>query len=109
MYWITGILGLAFALAPFLFGYSNNSAALWTSLLVGGATAVVSWFEGVQQGREAWEYWTAVTLGVIAIIAPFMFGFGGHMTAMWTSVITGILISFFAVSRLTTKQRRYYQ
>jgi len=106
MYWITGILGLAFVLAPYVLGYSNITAALWTSILIGGATIVVSWIEGAQRDREQWEYWTAAVLGVVAIVAPFIFGFGEQAAATWTSVVVGGLIALFAGSKLTTGQWR---
>lgn len=105
MYWITGILGLILALAPFLFGYSGDSAALWTSVLVGGATIIVSLIEGARADKEQWEYWAAGILGLIAIIAPFIFGFGTNTSAMWTSLVIGALIVIFAGSRLFTTGR----
>ena len=108
MYWITGILGLALGMAPFLFGYSNNQAALWTSLLIGGATLVVSWAEGIQHDRESWEYWTAITLGIVAIVAPFIFGFVQHATAMWTTIIVGALITLFAGTKLAGGSQKHH-
>lgn len=101
MYWTTGILGLALAVAPFVLSYSDNTAALWTSVLVGGATIVVSLIEGLQADREQWEYWIAGILGVVAIAAPFALDFSNHATAVWTTVIAGTLIALFAGSRLT--------
>lgn len=101
MYWMTGILGLALAVAPFVLGYSNNVAALWTSLLIGGATIIASGIEWAQADKEKWEYWIVAIFGLVAIASPFLFGFGGHATAMWTSVVVGILMALFAGSRLT--------
>lgn len=100
MYWLTGILGLILAIAPWLFGYANNTVALWTSLIVGGATIIVSLIEGAQAGREQWEYWIAGMLGIIAIIAPFTLGFSAYTNAMWSSVVLGTLIAIFAGTRL---------
>ncbi len=105
MYWATGILGLLFAIAPFILGYSNNTAALWASLLIGGATIVVSWIEGARRDRERWEYWTAIVLGVVAVIAPFLFGYNRSPSALWSSVVAGILIAVFAGSRLFTTRK----
>ena len=102
MYWITGILGLALAAAPFVLNYSDNAAALWTSLVVGGTTIVASGIEWLKAGREQWEYWAVVILGLVAVMGPFVFGFGSHATAMWTSVIVGALITLFAGSKLST-------
>ena len=101
MYWLTGILGLAFAAAPFLFTYNDNAVALWTSLIVGGATLIVSVIEGFQADREDWEYWAVGIFGVLAVFAPFVLGFGAeYANAMWTSIIVGVLIAVFAGSRL---------
>lgn len=105
MYWITGILGLILAVSPYIFGYSNDATALWTSLIVGGATIVVSLLEATRADREQWEYWVAGILGLFAVIAPFILGFGANASAMWTSVVIGVLIAIFAGSRLFTTGR----
>ena len=102
MYWATGILGLILAVAPWIFGYSANGVALWTSVIVGAATIIVSIIEGAQADRQQWEYWVAGILGIIAIIAPFIFGFGSYTNAMWSTVVLGILIAIFAGSRVFT-------
>ena len=102
MYWITGILGLIFIVAPFVFGYSTDSVALWTSLVVGALTLVVSIIEGAQADRQQWEYWTAGILGIIAIFAPFALGFSTFTQATWSSIVLGVLIAVFAGSRVFT-------
>jgi bacteriorhodopsin len=99
MYWVTGILGLILAVAPWAFGYNDNMVALWTSLIVGAATIIVSIIEGAQADRQQWEYWAAGILGLVAIFAPFVFGFGNYANAMWSTVILGVLIAVFAGSR----------
>jgi len=102
MYWITGVLGVFLMVAPYLFGYADNAAAYWTSLLAGGIVAVASIWEGMETRKANWEYWVAAIVGIFAIVAPFIFGFGTHATAMWTSVIVGVLIAMFAGSKLWT-------
>lgn len=102
MYWVTGVVGLILAIAPWIFNYTGNTVALWTSLIVGVATIIVSWIEGAKGDRERWEYWTAVVLGVIAIIAPFVLGFNSSTSALWSSVILGVLVVIFAGGRLFT-------
>jgi hypothetical protein len=104
MYWVTGIIGLALMAAPFVLGYANNTAALWASVIVGGMALIVSFVEGVVRGRDLWEYWTAVLLGIIAIVAPFIFNFSGHVTAMWTMVIAGVLLAIFAGTKVYAGQ-----
>lgn len=106
MYWITGVLGLILAVAPFVFGYDVNTAALWTSLLVGGATVLVSVIEAAQNDKKNWEYWTVGILGLLTVTAPFMFGFSGLTNARWTSIVVGLLITLFAGTRLTASRSR---
>lgn len=107
MYWLTGIVGMVFFFAPFMFGYAANTGALWTSLLIGLATIAVSWIEGTKEDKEQWEYWTAGVLGLVAVVAPFILGFSAEITAMWTSIVAGALLAFFAGSRLTSRDWRH--
>lgn len=100
MYWITGVVGLFMILAPFLFQYSTNTGALWTSLLAGGVVAIASYVEAMQHDKADWEYWIAGIVGIFAIVAPFLFGFTAHAAATWTSVLAGGVIAFLAGSRL---------
>lgn len=100
MFWLTGIAGLFLMVAPYAFGYSHVQSALWTSILAGLVVVASSLWEGLESKKENWEYWTAGIVGVLAIIAPFVLGFGSETTAMWTTVITGAVIAFLALSRI---------
>lgn len=100
MYWVTGFLGVLMIIAPFIFGYETNIAALWASIVTGSLVAIASYLEGVEKDRDNWEYWTAEILGIFAIASPFLFGFTNHTGAMWSSISIGFLISFIAASRL---------
>src|SRR5574340_463754 len=96
MYWITGILGLAFIVAPFVLGYSGNPIALWTSLVLGAAIAVVSGYQAFADKMGKWEYWAAGILGLLAVIAPFVLGFSALATALWTILVLGIVVAILA-------------
>ncbi|MCL6096834.1 MAG: SPW repeat protein [Patescibacteria group bacterium] len=104
MYWITGILGLMFLVAPFLLGYAENFPALWTSISAGAVVLVMSGLEALRHERETWEYWVAGAMGLLAIIAPFVFGFSSHVPALSTSVLLGALIAIVAGSKIYTSQ-----
>ena len=99
-YWITGILGLLFILAPFVLGYSFNTAALWTSIAAGVLVLIMSALEALNHERETWEYWIAGIVGILAIISPFVLGFTNHAGAMWTSIVLGALIVITAGSKV---------
>lgn len=41
-YWVAALLGVGAIIAPFVFGFSSLTQALWTSLILGAVTLVVS-------------------------------------------------------------------
>jgi bacteriorhodopsin len=92
MYWLTGILGLALGGAPFVLGYSDNAVAMWTSVVLGAVVVVLSAIEAMDTGRQTWEYWGAGAAGLLAVIAPFAFGFSAITWALWVTVGFGFLI-----------------
>lgn len=96
MYYLTGFTGLLLLFAPFVLGYADNTAALWTSLIVGAGVLFVSTVEGVVTRPGKWEYWVAGIMGLVALIAPFIFGFSSITGAFWASILAGgvlILVS----------------
>lgn len=99
MYWLTGITGFFMMAAPYLFNYSGNPIALWTSIIAGLIVIAASLGEAAEHDRASWEYWVAGFVGIFAVIAPFIFNFG-EATAIWTTVIAGGIIAIIAGSRL---------
>lgn len=107
MYWLTGLLGVSFAFAPFLLGYSDNAVAMWTSVILGTAVTLVSFVEGIDESQGKWEYWATGIAGIGAIAAPFILGFGSLTTAMWTSVGIGLVLALIAGSKLYYDQTSF--
>lgn len=107
MYLLTGFLGLVSIVAPYLFGYSADTTALWTSLIIGAILIIDSIFEGVAADRERWEYWVAGIVGVGAILAPFVLGFSALSAALWTLVIVGVVSVLVAWSKLYPWRTQY--
>jgi hypothetical protein len=89
MYWFTGLLGILMAIAPWVFGFSDNTSALWTSVALGAVLFLLSAVEAYQKGRVMWEYWTAGLVGLLAIIAPFVLGFSTLTAALWSMIVLG--------------------
>ena len=92
MYWLTGISGLALAIAPFLLGYSDHQMAMWSGVILGAVVLVASIFEAMDESRAKWEWWVAGVAGLIAVIAPFVLGFSTLVTALWATIILGIVV-----------------
>ncbi len=107
MYYLTGLLGLISIVSPYLFGYSTDTVALWTSLTIGAVLVVASVFEGVAADKERWEYWVVGIMGVGAILAPFVLGFSALTAALWTLVIVGVVTILVAGAKLFPWRTQY--
>lgn len=96
MFWATGVLGLVLGVSPFIFGYADQSAALWTSLILGAIVVVVS-IIGVssKQADKRWIYWVIGLAGLLAVILPFILGYSGVASALWTSLIIGAILALW--------------
>lgn len=103
MYWFTGLLGILMAVAPYVFGFSDNEPALWTSIALGALLFLLSAIEAWQQGKAAWEYWTIGLVGLVAIAAPFVLGFNMLSVAMWTFIALGGLALLLAGFQVFTR------
>jgi hypothetical protein len=93
MYWLTGILGLLLILAPFVLGYTIDSVALWSNVILGAIVVAASAIKGFFPDQTHWEYWVAGIMGILAIIAPFVLHFSTVATALWASIILGIIVA----------------
>jgi uncharacterized membrane protein HdeD (DUF308 family) len=100
MYWITGILGLALILAPFVFGFSANASAMWSSIVLGAVITLASIVEGWTRDDRNWEYWVVGLAGILAILAPFVLGFSSVSGALWTAIILGAVITLLAGTKV---------
>lgn len=107
MYLLTGFLGIVSIVAPYLFGYSLDTTALWTSIIIGAVLLIASIFEGVAAGKEKWEYWVLGITGVVAVLAPFIFGFATLAAAFWTLLIIGVVTIVAAGAKLFSGQTEY--
>lgn len=96
MYWFTGLLGLAMAIAPFVQGYQANPVAMWTSIVLGVVVFAASVMEAMDVKHAQWEWWVAGVAGILAVLAPFVFGFTAVTVALWTLLLLGVIIVILA-------------
>ena len=107
MYLLTGVLGLIAVAAPYALGYSDNSAALYTSLGIGAVLVVTTILEWAAEDKQMWEYWVAGGVGIGAIVAPFVLGFSGITNAVWTMVIIGLVTVLAVGTKLFSNKTHY--
>jgi len=96
MYWLTGVLGLALFFAPFVLGYSTDSTAFWSNIVLGAAVVVISGIKGLMQDASRWEYWIAGLLGLVIVIAPFVLNYATVAVALWASIFVGAVIAILS-------------
>ncbi|MFG1428827.1 SPW repeat protein [Roseixanthobacter glucoisosaccharinicivorans] len=94
--WTNMVLGLVLACAAFAFG--GLSAAVWDAAVVGILIACCSAVALARYG--AWTEWSNIVLGCWAVVAPWIMGFSGAQTAMWTHVVIGICVACIAAAQL---------
>jgi hypothetical protein len=80
MKWANLILGTALFLAPFVLGYSDNTEALSTSLILGMIIGVLSFHE---------QFLVSAVIGLAAFVAPWVIGFDGESSALWSFLLLG--------------------
>ncbi len=97
MYWITGILGILLIIAPFALGYSSDMPALWSDVVLGLAVLIVSAIKGLIPDTTRWEYVIAGIGGLLAIVAPFVLKFSVLATALWASIVLGVVVLVLAI------------
>lgn len=93
MFWVTGLIGLALAVAPWILNYADNTNAMWVSVIAGVAVVLVSAYKGFMHDTDQkWEYWVAGLGGIVAAVAPFVLQFTALTAALWTGVVLGVLL-----------------
>ncbi len=93
MYWITGLLGLILIVVPFVLNYTADATALWADIILGALVLIVSAYKAITHDKVKWEYWAVGILGILGIIAPFVLGFSVLATALWATLILGLIVA----------------
>lgn len=101
MFWITGVLGLALGVAPWVLGYADHSSALWASVILGLVVLLVSAWGLISQATDKrWEYWVIGLAGLAAFIAPFIFGYSDDAQPLWTGLILGAILVVLEAAKI---------
>lgn len=108
--WLMLLFGIWLVASPFAFGHAVAGAGmvLWNPVLVG--VAVIVFAIAVLRKTQEWEEWVLLALGAWLIAAPFLLGYADVATAMWSSVIMGLLVggdaawSLFALKHQESKR-----
>lgn len=86
------LAGLWLVLAPWALAYGTVEPALWNSVIIGLAVAVLAIVRVGMPLQYEGISWINFVLGIWLILAPFILGFGAIELAMWNSVVVGVIV-----------------
>jgi hypothetical protein len=102
--WTNLILGVYLLFVPLFTQDSGDAASIWVAELFGAGIILVALWALAQPGSGAAE-WTQATLGVLLVIAPFVFGYTDLAGAAWNDYIVGALVAVLGLAALPAVNR----
>lgn len=102
---LAAIIGIWFIISPWIFDYSDQEGALWTSIIVGAVLLIVSgWAVCLKDssGWAVWQTWISLLAGVWFVIHPFVFSLESE--ALWTTVVLGAVTIILNLWTMATSE-----
>jgi len=84
------VMALLLIASPWLYRFSDHAVATWTSVVIGvllGAATLVR-----SPGSGSWPRLASMGLGLCAVLAPWLLGFGDVRNAAGLQVAAGIVV-----------------
>ncbi|GIN86687.1 hypothetical protein J6TS2_30730 [Heyndrickxia sporothermodurans] len=91
---LNALIGVWFIIAPWVIGFSDDSGALWSSVILGAIQAIVALWGYNNPGWNSWQSWITVITGVWFIVFPFIYSLSNG--EVWASVILGAITVIFS-------------
>ncbi|MCJ7842539.1 SPW repeat protein [Lederbergia sp. NSJ-179] len=96
---LNALIGIWFFIAPWVMGFSDESGALWLSLIIGAIQIIAAlWGYSQSGGWNSWQNWISFITGVWFIIFPFIYSLSSG--EVWTSVVLGIITAILSLWNL---------
>ncbi|MED3729440.1 SPW repeat protein [Priestia filamentosa] len=96
--YLNALIGVWFIIAPWVMGFSDQSGALWSSIIFGIIQIIVSLWGSDKPGWNSWQNWVSVITGVWFVIFPFIYSLTDG--EVWSSVILGLITIVFSLWNL---------
>ncbi len=94
---INVIAGIWLIISPFVLTFYRDPAATWDLIIVGIIVLILAATRVAGPLRTAWASWINLILGIWLIISPFVLRYAHNYTAMWDSIILGIIVGVCAI------------
>ncbi|KMY51578.1 SPW repeat protein [Peribacillus loiseleuriae] len=92
---LNALIGVWFFIAPWVLGFSDQTGALWLSVVFGIIQIIAAWCGYNKSGWNSWQNWVSVVTGVWFVIFPFIYSISNG--AVWSSVILGLVTILFSL------------
>jgi len=112
-YWqdsLTFLVGVWLFFSGWILSFSGIPAAFWTAIVLGAAIAIAALL--ALAAYQEWEEWVGMVLGVLVVIAPWVFGFAafssgadttaGAVAATWNMIAVGVVTILLDAAGLST-------
>ncbi|MBS4172604.1 SPW repeat protein [Bacillus sp. FJAT-49736] len=99
---LNALIGVWFIIAPWVVGFSDQSGALWSSVVIGLIQVILSFWASGEAGWNSWKNWLTVITGAWFVLLPFVYSLSSGET--WTSVILGLVTILFSFWNMGSKQ-----
>ncbi|WP_067621953.1 SPW repeat protein [Alicyclobacillus acidiphilus] len=90
---INALIGIWFILTPWVLNFSSDTAALWTSVVIGAIQTLASLavFAQKRWNSAARFVWISFVTGLWFIVHPFVFQMQQNSGELWNFVILGVI------------------
>ncbi len=95
---LNALIGVWFIIAPWVFDFSDQTGALWLSVVFGIIQIIAAWWGYDKPGWNSWQNWVSVITGVWFVIFPYIYSIANE--AVWSSVILGLFTILFSLWNL---------
>jgi hypothetical protein len=89
---ISALAGIWLIVSPWVLTYTNDAAATWDDVLFGVIFLVLAGLRVWNPALPAWISWLNVIAGAWILISPWVLGHSGLTAALWSEVVTGIVV-----------------
>jgi hypothetical protein len=101
---LAALIGVWFIIAPWVVNFSDDTGALWTSVIIGAVQVISSLLGFVGSGWNALQNWISLLTGVWFIIFPFIYTVDNG--GLWASVVLGAVTVIINLWILSFKEAR---
>jgi len=96
--WIVALAGLWTLVSPFILNFSDLTSAMWNAIIVGILLIALGGWAALYKDVNTDKVldWINVVLGLWLIASPFVLGYSTMAAALWSSIITGLVVIVLA-------------